>query len=339
MYGVLTTFAALWRRSLHPLFGCVLLQAATHPNLFNLILRMTSAVLSFVRRSALAGAAITVLMLAFVSTPPSADAQGLWLSPYKAAQVGVEVVRPDMKDIDGLSAGYFFTGMVPLTAGTQFVTEMPVSHINASEFGSTTQVGNPYVGLAFTPRLTPVMIEVGGRLPLAEDEPVSVFGQHAEVGRYGAFLPEGGQLTGSLNTRFTLMDRPPHEVITVRVRAGGSYAHSTVRAFEPSLPRVDQDLFSHYSAQFWYEGRRVDLGLGLFGYANLTSPGSYGDNSRHDLALTSHVNVYSVFSVGTFVGWRISGAFRNVDSWPRAQDATRDVTSWRFGVTLSAVLF
>ena len=268
--------------------------------------------------------------------PHTTHAQSLWLPPYQPMQFGVEAVQPDIRDIEGVSGAYFFTGTVSLTSGTEFVAEVPVSYFrtNAERSGADTKLGNPYVGLALTPQRSPVMIEVGGRIPIAENTSTTVLGQHAEVGRPGAFLPEGGMLTLAGNTRFEFNRR-----LSLRLRAGGFYAHSTVPAREPSMPRVDRDLFLQYTSNLWYEGDTFTMGLGFTGYANLTARGGYGANSRHDLGATVHISGVPIVTPGVFAGWNISSDFRQSESWRRAQDARRPVTSWRFGVSLSTTLY
>lgn len=268
--------------------------------------------------------------------PHTTHAQSLWLPPYQPMQFGVEAVQPDIRDLEGVSGAYFFTGTVSLTSGTEFVAEVPVSYFrtDGERSGADTQLGNPYVGLALTPDRSPLMIEVGGRIPIAENTSTTVLGQHAEVGRPGAFLPEGGMLTLAGNTRFEF-----NRQLSLRLRAGGFYAHSTIPAREPSMPQVDRDLFLQYASNLWYEGNTFTAGLGFTGYANLTARGSYGANSRHDLGATIHISGVPVMTPGVFAGWNISSEFRQAESWRRAQDARRPVTSWRFGVSLSTTLY
>lgn len=282
---------------------------------------------------------LPVLGMLFIGSlllPRTAEAQHLWLPPYQPMQLGVEAVQPDVQDIDGLSGAYFFTGTVSLTRGTELVTELPVAYLNTStpEDISGTQIGNPYIGLALTPRFSPIMIEVGGRVPLSDNTTTAVLGQHAEVGRPGAFLPEGGMIALAGNARLAFT-----RTLSLRVRAGAFYAHSTERAREPSMPRVDRDVFNQYSSQLWYEGDTILLGLGFTGYANLTARGSYGAKSRHDLSATVHIAGVPVVQPGFFTAWNVGGAFRNAEPWERAQDPSRSVASWRFGLILSTSLY
>ena len=319
---------------MHPLQRYVLLQ---HPLLYcrpDLCVSMHwSADFS---RSWLWGVFSVILVLFTMGLPRNADAQSLWLPPYQPMQFGVEAVQPDLRDIDGLSGAYFFTGTVSLTEGTEFIAEVPVAYLQTSngETFSDSQLGNPYIGLALTPPRSPLMIEIGGRIPVSENTPTAVLGQHAEVGRPGAFLPEGGMITLAGNTRLEFT-----RTLSLRVRTGGFYAHSTIPAREPSMPAVNRDLFLQYSTQLWNEGDRITTGLGFTGYANLTSSGSYGANSRHDIALNVHIPAVPVVTPGVFAGWNISGTFRNAEPWEQAQDARRQVASWRFGVTLSTSLY
>jgi hypothetical protein len=270
------------------------------------------------------------------AAPQQTTAQQLWLPPYQPMQFAVEGVQPDIRNIEGLSGGYFITGTVSLTAGTELVAEVPVAYFRTNEMrpGADTKLGNPYVGLALTPDRSPLMIEVGGRIPVAENTSTTVLGQHAEVGRPGAFLPEGGMLTLAGNARVAFSRQ-----LSLRLRAGGFYAHSTDAARAPGMPRVDRDLFTQYSTVLWYEGDTFTTGLGFAGHANLTGRGGYGEKSQHDLAATIHITGLPVVTPGVFAGWKVSNAFRDSESWQRAQNARRDMTSWRFGVTLSTTLY
>lgn len=276
------------------------------------------------------------LILGWALLPASTAAQSLWLPPYQPMQFGVESVQPDIRDLKGVSGAYFVTGTVSLTSGTEFVAEMPVAYFrtDAERSGADTKLGNPYVGLALTPKRSPLMIEVGGRIPIAENASTTVLGQHAEVGRPGAFLPEGGMFTVAGNTRLMFS-----ESTSLRLRAGGFYAHSTEAARAPSMPKVDRDLFVQYGSVLWYEGDTFTGGLGFTGHANLTGQGNYGQKSRHDLGATIHISGVPFVTPGVFAGWNIDNESRYAESSGRAQDARRNVTSWRFGVSLSTTLY
>ena len=251
-------------------------------------------------------------------------------------QFAVEGVQPDVRNTEGLSGAYFFTGTVSLNEGTELVAELPVAYFRTNEArpGADTKLGNPYVGLQLTPDLSPLMIEVGGRIPVAENTSTTVLGQHAEVGRPGAFLPEGGMVTLAGNARLAFSRQ-----LSLRLRAGGFYAHSTETARAPSMPPVDRDLFAQYSTVLWYEGDTFTTGLGFTGHVNLTGRGGYGEKSRHDLAAAIHITGLPVITPGVFAGWNASSAFRTAEPWQQAQDARRNITSWRLGVTLSTTLY
>lgn len=277
---------------------------------------------------------LLVAMLA--ALPHSASAQSLWLPPYQPMQFGMEAVQPDIRDLEGVSGAYFVSGSVSLNEGTELVAEVPVAYFRTrpARSAARTELGNPYLGLALTPDRAPLLIEVGGRIPVAKNTSTVVLAQHAEVGRPGAFLPEGGLVTLMGNGRIAFSRR-----LSLRVRAGGLYMHSTEQARAPSMPAVDRDLFVQYGTILWYEGETLTTGLGMTGHANLTGRGGYGEKSRHDLAATVHITGLPYVTPGVFGAWNVSSEFRNADAWQRARQARRSITSWRFGVSLSTTLY
>lgn len=219
---------------------------------------------------------LVVLLLAGAAS--SATGQTIWSRPYATNQIALETIVP--APVEGgtsdLSGAAFLSAAYSLTDHIEVAAELPVVGATAPVPGASTALGNPYVGVGLSGTSTPVLVEVGARLPVAASDPVLGSVAEADVGRTRAFHPNEIALSLLLNGRL-----PIGRTSSLRLRAGAAYA-----SFSPSDTtgrRTEQDGRLQYSLQYWHEGETVVLGLSLTGSTLLTGPGDLVDDSRYHL--------------------------------------------------------
>jgi len=208
---------------------------------------------------------VFAIALSLCLLAPTADGQTIWSRPYTPNQISVEALTPYATDDAGLlSGGTFFSGTFSLNDNLELATELPVARYGASSSGSssTTALGNPYVGIGFSSTRTPLLFELGARIPVAEPGDAVRVAESVDVGRTTAFRPEEFVLSGLLNGRF-----PLGRSSTVRLRAGLAYASQS----RPTETRRDWRL--HYDAQLWRDGDRLITGFSFAGRATVSDPG------------------------------------------------------------------
>ncbi|PSQ63161.1 MAG: hypothetical protein BRD25_04750 [Bacteroidetes bacterium QH_1_61_8] len=145
---------------------------------------------------------VFAIALSLCLLAPTADGQTIWSRPYTPNQVAVEALTPYATDDAGLlSGGTFFSGTFSLNDNLELATELPVARYGASSSGSssTTALGNPYVGIGFSSTRTPLLFELGARIPVAEPGDAVRVAESVDVGRTTAFRPEEFVLSGLLN--------------------------------------------------------------------------------------------------------------------------------------------
>jgi len=208
---------------------------------------------------------------------PSADAQTILGRPYVPNQIVVEGIVPDTPDeASALSGATFFTAAVSLTRNIEMMGELPVARFSAdgTQIGSTSAVGNPYIGFGLSSTTWPLLIEVGARIPTAPTNPASGIGRAADVGRTAAFGPDEFSFSTLFNTRISMGQRS-----SLRLRAGTTFASSD------EIGPTDENETAwrlQYEAQLWDEGERLIKGLSILGRAAVTSPGT----TQHHLSLS-----------------------------------------------------
>ncbi|RMI26772.1 MAG: hypothetical protein D6681_00865 [Calditrichaeota bacterium] len=232
---------------------------------------------------------------------------GMWLAGFpllsqtifhdygRESAISVEIIRPEWSGEDNanlITSAIFFTAHAPLGETLFFVGELPVAHAGfSSDFGegiSSTNVGNPYVGLEYRPTDNLTFWEMGIRLPLASEESeatfVGFFSDPTE--REEAFTPDFLTISGMANvvSKDTLG-------AMFRVRLGPSLAINTDKGeFEDAT-----ELFLIYSAMAGYRGEAVRAGIAFIGRWWTTGEGEdFGENSLHQLGLFANVGSGSV---------------------------------------------
>lgn len=236
----------------------------------------------------------------------TATAQTQFTRPYLPSVVSVEVVRPAFED-ETLSAdtgALFVTGSYTLNENVEIVGELPVARAGGEEIETTTTIGNPLIGFAFSSTRLPILVEVGGRLPVADDNLAAELGGTADYGRGSAFLHDERQLYLLGNTRLQLGRR-----LSLRVRGG--LAYSVFQNVVEGRQRTEKDLRLRYSAQAWREGDWLTLGAMFNGRGTTTAPGGYGSKSTHHVAGTAIIDIGKI-APGITVGLPLDGSARDV---------------------------
>lgn len=260
----------------------------------------------FARRTARTGLLLGALLMLISPVAETAMAQTQFTRPYLPSTASVEVVRPAFED-EALSAGtgaLFVTGSYTLNENVEIVGELPVARAGGDGLQTMTVLGNPLLGFAFSSTRMPILVELGGRFPVAEDNLATRLGQSADYGRGSAFLEDERQLYVLGNTRYQFSQQ-----LSIRVRGGLVYS-----VFENEVngaQRTEKDLRLRYSAQAWREGDWLMIGLTFNGRGTTTAPGGYGGKSTHHVAATAILDIGQI-APGVTVGVPLDGSARDV---------------------------
>lgn len=105
-------------------------------------------------------------------------------------------------DEDGLkfpSGAAFISGHFTIGTRSLVLAELPIGR-SQTDFGTSSAVGNPYVGLRFLP--SAVAVDVGVRLPVgSEQEPALLLGFLTDIEHYEAFITEATTLQLEVSSR------------------------------------------------------------------------------------------------------------------------------------------
>lgn len=213
---------------------------------------------------------------------PSAQAQTVWSRPYEPNQIALEALLPELPNDDatGLSGATFLTVTRSLSETVELMAELPVARY-ATSSASTTAVGNPYVGFGLSSSTTPVLLELGARIPAVPSNQALVAGRNADLGRTAAFRDEAFSASALLNTRLAVGRRT-----TLRLRAGLTYASAHV----DSTNGTESNWRLPYSAQLWREGEQFMTGLGIVGRPALSDSAPDVGRSTHHAVLSLMVD-------------------------------------------------
>ena len=211
----------------------------------------------------------------------AARAASLWAPRGGGGGFAVEFLRPSIEtiDADALVGAAFVSAWTSPRRGVAFEFEVPVARQNArprhplysytyipspdpySSFytndltGST--IGNPYLGLRTVPESSPLSVELGLRLPVAqEDERVAITtAMYADASRWEAFRDHRLSVRAALNVREVASTHLFHQF---RIGPVVSFYTNPGRSPGPDLDAL-------YSWQIGYDGRTLRLGTGIAG--------------------------------------------------------------------------
>jgi len=209
------------------------------------------------------------------------------LPPQVERGISVEVAHPSFRELDTAAATsvWHLGGSLPLLSGLRAVVDVPVAYAAfdgvPGEFtGSSTVLGNPYLGVEYAVR--PFLVLEGGiRAPLTTADAESyadVVGFLADVSRGEAFLENAFPV--ALGARMEHRVRPD---VSLGARVG------TVQAFYTG---DDEEMSSMTLVDYgvgtsWTRGA-ARIGAGLAGRWDASADeGTFGENSLHQLGLTA----------------------------------------------------
>lgn len=226
-----------------------------------------------------------------IALPGWLGAQSLWLDQRLGKAVALEVLKP-VFDRDGAFDGSGFATTVwyaslwlPLKDRVRLVVELPLAHV-VTDFGSSNGAGNVYAGVEVGLGNSPLVGELGVRLPTAETG-FFLFGPGpvTDLDRWEAFTDWWTPISAALN----LHQRTPAGV-SVRLRVGPSVwiSHGVPDLGDVTPERVDSELYLVYGAQVGLERRMVSVVAGLTGRTLVTEADpDPGERSHRQLAASA----------------------------------------------------
>jgi hypothetical protein len=187
-----------------------------------------------------------------------------------------------------------------VTRNIVFSGELPFSYVNwdtpqGPDLGAKQTFGNPYFGLEFHLRRTPLFLEFGVRAPLAadideENGEATLNGIFTDfVDRSEAFATDFIPITGFVN--YILSSRTG---FSLRLRGGPSF-------WIASGDNEESETFILYSAQVFYETELLRFGGGFSGrYSASMEGGDFSDRSMHQLTFGLDI-ILGTFRPGLYI--------------------------------------
>jgi hypothetical protein len=234
---------------------------------------------------------IIVGFLFLVSIENTAHSQSLWLRYPKLHSLSLEYFSPSFKS-DGLfsrikGTTVFLTGRFNLSNVIAGVLELPYANGSYeaamySVSGSSSSLGNPYVGLEYYSQSAPFFGEFGIRLPVFNKNEMlaGLTGIYSDLDRWEAFIPEAF----TVSTYGNFAARSESGVYT-RLRVGPSFWISTKSSGDAS------EALLGYSARVGYASESFDLAMIGFGKMILTEGGEVNKRTYHQLAFSLGLNI------------------------------------------------
>lgn len=226
--------------------------------------------------------------------------QGFLMPEAPRKGLALEVSHPIFKEFDVTlpTSIWYASGQLPLTDRIRARADLPLAFADFKgaheSVGSSTVLGNPYVGLAFDP-LPAFSLELGTRLPLttADDESFAdVVAFLADVQRGEAFVEDFVPVMGSAAYRVK-----PAAGWSVEGRGGvSSLFHTGDDEDQGNITFLDYGVFGSYSMDLrpqWAQSAR--LGAGVMGRWDVSEDeGSFSENSIHQVGLTADLGMRRV---------------------------------------------
>lgn len=246
----------------------------------------------FRRNDRTSSGAVMIAIVMFGLGASALDAQTIWQEQSRPKSLWLEVMRPSLDGNDGLTAAstaWFAGARFPVSSNLNAVVELPFAYGNIGGDVTTpieqdnATIGNPYLGIEWTPSSSSFFIEAGARAPLASnsDEALNLgvlVGLFSEIGyRAEAFVPEIIPVSAWAN----YLHRWENGAL-IRLRAGPGVWFST-----DGLDTTTTEGVASYSGQIGYEGSRFGLLGGYVGWAMFTED----TRAIHHLATSANVNM------------------------------------------------
>lgn len=214
-------------------------------------------------------AAVAILSSAFA---PLA-AQMPWTANLPQRGVALDILRPKFQ-----GGGTSLTSVAMYLSGRfgsgsmNFRFELPVAFGSVSFGGSSTTLGNPYLGLE-TSRETGLGFEAGLRAPLtSESEFAAEIGSLSDITRFEAFLPNAIVVAGRARYRF-------HDVTGFTFDAGGGPS-----MLIPTKGGGDPELILHHHMSAGYTGPDVWTAIAFGGWTFITEDiGGVGQRTINEI--------------------------------------------------------
>jgi hypothetical protein len=253
----------------------------------------------------------------------TSGAQSIWQDYTSWEGLTIEFLKPnyvDEEDLSFLTSATFLSGRFPVTRNVVFSGELPFSYVNydipqGPDLGARQTFGNPYFGLEFHFRRTPLFFEVGARAPLTagiekENGEATINGGLTDfVDRAEAFATDAVPITGFVN--YILSSRTG---FSLRLRGGPS-------VWIASGDREESETFILYSVQAFYETGILRFAGGFSGrYLASADNGDFGERSFHQLTFGLDI-ILGMFRPGVTI--RIP-----------LDDEYKDMISTVFGISL-----
>ncbi len=213
------------------------------------------------------------LLLSLLTVASSGAAQMPWSSSLRQGGVSLDILRPKFQGggTSFVSVAAFFSARLPLGSTTVRI-EVPYAG-GATDLGSSSSLGNPYVGLELGGQ-TGFSGEAGARIPLASDDEdlATTIGWLSDITRAEAFLPN--TLTLATRARY-------------RVRAADGFtfdAGGGPSLWVPTKGGGDPELVLHHHMAAGYQGAAVWFAVGFGGWTIITEDaGGVGERTVNQI--------------------------------------------------------
>ncbi len=241
------------------------------------------------------------MMVLFIFS--SLRGQSIWQDHTTWEGITIEFLKPnyvDEEDLSFLTSVTFLSARFPVTRNIVFSGELPFSYVNwdipqGPDLGAKQTFGNPYLGLEFHLRQTPLFFELGARVPLTagiddENGEATVNGGLTDlVDRAEAFATDAVPVSGFVN--YILSSRTG---FSLRLRGGPSFWFA-------SGDREETETFILYSVQAFYETGILRFGGGFSGrYLATADNGDFSERSLHQLTFGVDI-ILGMFRPGAYI--------------------------------------
>lgn len=209
--------------------------------------------------------------------PVLSHAQVIEIPRVGATGIAFEALHPNLSDEDAsiLTAAYYLSGHHQISSRALLVFQLPVAYSSISSVaGSSSTIGNPYVGIALSREKS--SLEFGVRFPLAsEDEEATFVGVFTDAMRMEAFLPD---------------------VLSARVSARQDFVRTDRAAFGMQIAPVllvptgdgsDPELIVNYSAGVSVMQPQARFHARAGGGLIVTEAGRFAERTLHQLGIAA----------------------------------------------------